>query len=157
MDSFIKKAEKAKLTDGAADLPNVFTTSLPIRPSQGAGIGIQNVSTASTSQNSGVRLPEITLPRFNGDVTRFYSFLQSFESSIDKNESLAPVEKFNYLVNVLEGEAFRAIQGLGIIEENDGHAKETLHERFGHKHKLCKCIRRVCSICSIVQMTLLPS
>ena len=136
IDSFIKKAEKAKLPDGAADLANAFTTSSPIRPPHGAGAGIQNVSAASTSQNSGVRLTKITLPRFNGDITRFYSFWQSFESSIDKNESLAQVDKFNYLVNILEGEAFRAIQGLEIIEENYEHAKETLHERFGHKQKI---------------------
>ena len=73
IDSFIKKAEKAKLPDGAADLANVFKTSSPIRPPQGAGAGIQNISTASTSQNSGVRPPKITLPRFNGDITSFYS------------------------------------------------------------------------------------
>ena len=76
------------------------------------------------------------MPRFNGDITRFYSFWQSFESAIDKNESLTAVDKFNYLVNILEGEAFRVIQGLEIVEENYEHAKETLHQRFGHKQKI---------------------
>ncbi len=138
IESFTKKAEKTKLPDRDANLANAFTTSSPIRPPQGAGAGIQNISnnSGSSSQNSGVRLPKITLPRFNGDITRFYSFWQSFESSIDKNDSLTPVDKFNYLVNILEGEAFRVIQGLEIIEENYDHAKETLHERFGHKQKI---------------------
>ena len=107
-------------------------------PSRAAATLIQNTSnnSSSASQSNGVRLPKITLPRFNRDITRFYSFWQSFESSIDKNEGLSPVDKFNYLVNILEGEAFRVIQGLEIMQENYENAKKILHKRFGHKQKI---------------------
>ena len=126
IDSFTKKAEEAKSHERVADILNVVTTSLPIRPQQGPqaeGLNISNNS-RSSSQNSGVRIPKISLPRFNGDITRFYSFWQSFESAIDKNDSLTAVDKFNYLVNTLEGEAFRVVQGLEIVEEIYDHAME---------------------------------
>jgi len=115
----------------------VVATSSPIGPPQGpqAGLNIPNNSRCS-SQNSGVRLPKISLPRFNGDITRFYSFWQSFESAIDKKDSLTAVDKFNYLVNILEGEAFRVVQGLEIVEEHYDHSKGTLYQRFGHKQKI---------------------
>ena len=115
----------------------MVATSSPIGPPQGpqAGLNIPNNSRCS-SQNSGVRLPKISLPRFNGDITRFYSFWQSFESAIDKKDSLTAVDKFNYLVNILEGEAFRVVQGLEIVEEHYDHSKGTLYQRFGHKQKI---------------------
>ena len=137
IESFVKKAE-GKTPERATNLPIPLTTSSPIMPVPAAATAIRNTSnnSSSSSQSSGVRLPKITLPRFNGDITRFYSFWQSFESSIDKNESLSPVDKFNYLVNILEGEAFRVIQGLEIVQENYDDAKKILQERFGHKQKI---------------------
>ena len=138
IDSFTKKAEEAKSHERVAVMPKVVAASSPIRPPQGPqaeGLSISNNS-RSSSQNDGVRLPKISLLRFNGDITRFYSFWQSFKSAIDKNDSLTAVDKFNYLVNILEGEAFRVVQGLEIVEENYDHAKETLYQRFGHKQKI---------------------
>ena len=100
IESFVKKAE-GKTPERATNLPILLTTSSPIMPVPAAATAIRNTSNTSSisSQSSGVRLPKITLPRFNGDITRFYSFWQSFESSIDKNESLSPVDNFNYLEN----------------------------------------------------------
>ena len=76
IDSFTKKAEKAKTHERVADLANAVATSSPIRPPQEIQTEVLNTSNNSggSSQNSGVRLPKITLPRFNGDITRFYSF-----------------------------------------------------------------------------------
>ena len=67
----------------------------------------------SNSENSTfrqqVRLPTINLPQFNGDVTRFQSFWQSFKCSIDENESISDVHKMNYLMSLLEGPAYKAL------------------------------------------------
>ena len=138
IDSFTKIAEEAKSHERVADIPNVVVTSSPIRPPQGPqveGLNISNNS-RSSSQNSGVRLRKISLSRFNGYITKFYSFWQSFKSAIDENDSLTAVDKFNYLVNVLDGETFRVVQGLEFVEENYDLAKETLYQRFGHKQKI---------------------
>ena len=48
------------------------------------------------------RLPKIELPKFNGSITKFYSFLKSFESSVDLNPSLPIIVKFNYFKASLE-------------------------------------------------------
>ncbi|XP_065064703.1 uncharacterized protein LOC135690935 [Rhopilema esculentum] len=83
-----------------------------------------------------IRLPKITLPRFNGDITRFMSFWQSFENAIDKNESITAVDKLNYLVNLLEGPAYRAVSGLELTEQNYLNAMEILKARFGNKQQI---------------------
>ena len=57
------------------------------------------------------KLPMIELPKFNGDVTKFCSFWESFESSVDCNPNLSTIDKFNYLKALLEGSAARSVQG----------------------------------------------
>ena len=42
-----------------------------------------------------VKLPKLTLKRFNGDVTKWATFWDSFESSIHNNLRLSDVDKFN--------------------------------------------------------------
>ncbi|MCP4479238.1 MAG: DUF1759 domain-containing protein [Planctomycetaceae bacterium] len=75
---------------------------------------------------TGVRLPKISLPRFNGDVTKFSSFWQSFECSVHLNEAVSTVNKLNYLLTLLEGPAFKAVEGLELTEDNYEQAVEIL-------------------------------
>jgi len=49
------------------------------------------------------KLPKLILPRFSGDVTKFHSFWDSFNSRVDENDELLVVGKFNYLHSLLEG------------------------------------------------------
>jgi len=88
-------------------------------------------STSSNGRNQGVRLPKISLPRFKGDVTKFQHFWQSFRCAVHENQCLSDVHKLNYLVNSLEGQAYKALEGLEIREENYGMAVQLLKERFG--------------------------
>ena len=92
-----------------------------------------SVSNESTSSRifSGVRLPKINLPRFNGDITKYQNFIQSFKCSIDENETLSCVNKLNYLINAMEGPAYKSLEGLQIIEENYQNAMDILKERYG--------------------------
>ena len=78
IDSFTKNAEKAKTHEKAADLSNAVTTTSPIRPPQEIQTEVLNISNNSggSSQNGGVRLPKITLPRFNGDIFFFLAELR---------------------------------------------------------------------------------
>jgi len=88
-------------------------------------------STSSNERNQGVRLPKISLPRFKGDVTKFQHFWQSFRCAVHENQCPSDVHKLNYLVNSLEGQAYKALEGLKIREENYGMAIQLLKERFG--------------------------
>ena len=59
-----------------------------------------------------VSLPKMTIEKFKVDYTKFNTFMDSFAPAIDSSEDLNDIEKFNYLHSYLEGEAFRAIQGI---------------------------------------------
>ena len=72
------------------------------------------------------------LPKFKGEITKFKSFWDSFDSAVNKNADLSSVDKFNYLHALLEGQAARAIQGVTLSESNCQAAVEILHGRFGN-------------------------
>ena len=61
----------------------------------------------------------------------FCTFWDSFQSSVDNNLDLTPIDKFNYLYSLLEGPGLQAIQGLTITDKNYKSAVEILHNRFG--------------------------
>jgi hypothetical protein len=73
-------------------------------------------TTTSATTNVKPRLPKLTLPKFKGDVTKWNTFWDSYESTIHKNDAITKVDKFNYLSwrSLLEGTALRAIQGLNL-------------------------------------------
>ena len=96
----------------------------------------QTNSTVSALRSSKSRLPKITLAKFRGDVTQFRSFWDSFESTVHANTELTKIDKFNYLVSLLEGSASRAIAGLPITEENYDAAVDIINKRFGKPQQL---------------------
>ena len=58
-----------------------------------------NISTLPISSNHGqatptkTRLPKLVLPKFNCEITKFTSFWDSFDSVVNKNVELSPVDK----------------------------------------------------------------
>ena len=64
-------------------------------------------------QSSSVRarLPKLEVRKFGGNIGEWQEFWDSFESAIDKNETLAEVDKFSYLRGLLVGPARSAIAG----------------------------------------------
>ena len=83
-----------------------------------------------------VKLPRLTLKRFNGDVTKWCTFWDSFESSIHLNPELADIDKFNYLHSLLEGVAAEAISGLKLTTANYEGGIAILKKRFGNKQNI---------------------
>ena len=83
-----------------------------------------------------VKLPKLTLKKFNGDLTKWTPFWDSFESSIDHNPDLSEVDKFNYLNSLLEGPASEAISGLKLTAANYLEAIAILRRRFGNKQQI---------------------
>jgi len=53
-----------------------------------------------------VKLPKLTPRKFNGELTKWLIFWDSFESSIQNNQELSDVDRFNYLYTLLEGSNF---------------------------------------------------
>ncbi len=88
-------------------------------------------STPPTSYINRPRLPKLTLQKFNGEITKFCGFWESFQSAVHNNPDLTEVDKFNYLYSLLEGPGLCAIQGLTITAENYKSVIDILNERFG--------------------------
>ena len=94
--------------------------------------------TTPESRSAGIKpkLPKLQLPKFAGDVTKFRTFWDSFDSAINQNADLSPIDKFSYLKTLVEGPAAHAIQGLTLSEANYAAAIELIKERFGKPQQI---------------------
>ena len=83
-----------------------------------------------------LKLPKLVIPRFSGEVTKFRSFWDSFDSAIHRNNTLSVIDKFNYLHRLLEGPAAKSIQDLALSEANYEAAIVILQDRFGKTQQI---------------------
>ena len=83
-----------------------------------------------------VKLPKLTLQPFNGEMTHWTSFWDSFKASVHDNTTLSPVDKFNYLRGLLQRSALEAISGLALTDANYPEAVSILERRFGNKQQI---------------------
>ena len=65
-----------------------------------------------------VKLPKLSSKRFNGDLTKWTTFWDSFVSAVHVNPSLTNIDKLNYLNSLLESVASDAIYGLTLASAN---------------------------------------
>ena len=64
------------------------------------------------------------------------AFWDSFQSAVHNNDDIPKVDKFNYLNSLLEGAAFKTIQGLTLSKANYNAAVSMLKERFGNPQQI---------------------
>ena len=83
-----------------------------------------------------VKLPKLDLRKFDGEVSTWPTFWDAFESSIHKNPTLAPIDKFNYLNSLLMKPVLDAISGLSLSASNYEEAIAILKKRFGNKQQI---------------------
>ncbi|XP_025270399.1 uncharacterized protein LOC112639738 [Camponotus floridanus] len=79
------------------------------------------------------KLPEIKLPEFRGEYTKWMFFKNNFESTIHNDKDLSPVQKYQYLIWVLQGEARQVIQGFKISDENYESAWKWLKDTYDNE------------------------
>ena len=95
------------------------------------------VTTNKTAPNkSTVKLPKLILKKFDGNKMEWNSFYESFKQAVHNNDGLSDIERMNYLVGYLSGEAETSIKGLQLKAENYKVALELLEKRFGDKQSL---------------------
>ena len=59
---------------------------------------------------------KLSLKKFNGNLTKWSTCWDCFESSVHGNSELSDVDKFNYLNSLLEGTAAEAVSGLKLTD-----------------------------------------
>ena len=77
-----------------------------------------------------VKLPQIELRSFHGNILEWQSFWGSFKAAIHENETLGSIEKFHHLTSLLGGEALLTVEGLQLTGTNYVAALKQLEEQF---------------------------
>ena len=86
----------------------------------------------SSKSKASVRLPKMELEKFDGKVQNWRSFWNRFETAIDNKDFLTAVDKFNYLLGLLNDDAKECVNGLDLTSDNYEEAKKILSDRFGN-------------------------
>lgn len=82
------------------------------------------------------KLSDIKLTDFNGEFTKWLSFKNSFETTIHNDVELTNIQKHQYLIGVLKGEARKVIEGFTISDENYENAWELLKSTYDNEMML---------------------
>ena len=120
--SYSSPSQIANVLDTQGEIPSPTRVDLnasasPFRPSQQLSSPQNSALSRGNSEMSyqqGMKLPKITLQRFDGNVMKFQPFWQAFESAVHNNPTVSDVNKLNYLLSLLEGKAYRAVEGLDL-------------------------------------------
>lgn len=89
-----------------------------------------SIGQLNSSQKASVRLPILEIPTFNGDKLKWSEFWDTFEASVDKNTNISDIEKLNYLLSKLSGEAKHSVSGILLSNENYTVVVDLLKERY---------------------------
>lgn len=87
-----------------------------------------NSSTMISSKK--VKLPQISLPTFKGNLENWLSFKDSFNSLIHERTDLSDTDKLTYLKLSLKDEALNKIKSLPTVSDNYARAWEVLSKAY---------------------------
>jgi len=63
-------------------------------------------------------------------------FLEQFESSVDKNQSVSTINKHVFLRGYLEGKPKRLVDGIAVTAETYEQTNKILQPRYGDKNRI---------------------
>ncbi|XP_055632550.1 uncharacterized protein LOC129773023 [Toxorhynchites rutilus septentrionalis] len=87
---------------------------------------------------SRVKLPDIRLPTFSGQLKEWMIFRDNFQNLIHRNNQLMPMDKFTYLRSSLMGEALKAIDSVELSAVNYEVAWTLLQNRYENRKLIVK-------------------
>ena len=137
-DAATESGQSINVTEQVNPSRNVTATVADVERPSATNSSTSTVSVFATrsTRETRIRLPKLELRRFNGELTSWMAFWDSFEAAIHNNDELFSVDKFNYLNTLLEGSAATAVAGLTLTSKNNGEAMEILKKRFGNKQMI---------------------
>ena len=85
----------------------------------------------------GFVLPKPESTKFDGNPFYYWSFIRSFENTIERN-TFDENEKLTYLLQYCTGEANKVIRSCVTFDPSHGYkaARKLLNDRFGHPYKI---------------------
>lgn len=91
---------------------------------------VEAIPPTTDTSKSQIRLPKIELQTFSGEITTFNSFLQMYNTVIHQSKDLSSIEKFNYLISSLRGEALSVVEHIPVTANNYNVAYDVLIKRY---------------------------
>ncbi|XP_065356116.1 uncharacterized protein LOC135950508 [Calliphora vicina] len=124
--------------EGRTDLEEIFIASKSYmvdllnkkRRSSDVDQSFLNTTSSFSHQN---RLPKLKLPTFDGKYCEYSRFITTFKMLVHDETCIPTIDKFNYLLNCLSGQALALIEPLQVIEENYQKALDSLRNRYDNK------------------------
>ena len=77
----------------------------------------------------------LPIPTFNGNLTEWFSFWNSFETYVEKNNKLGKIQELSQLKKVLAGEAKKLVEGYIIFAADYEIVKRNLEKRYDKPEK----------------------
>ena len=88
-------------------------------------------ATTSTPDSTGVKLPKLSVPTFDGNILHWRSFWEQYVVSIHDRTQLSPSEKLAYLKHaVQDGSARHVVEGLSGSGDHYAEAVDCLRKRY---------------------------
>ena len=83
-----------------------------------------------SNEKQNIRLPKFEIPIFGGNLDDWITFKEIFSATIDSNENLSSLSKFQYLVASVKSDAAKLIKGFPVSGDFYRQAWETLVSRY---------------------------
>ena len=87
-----------------------------------------------------IRVPEIQIPVFSGNMAAFQTFRRLFSTVFDKTK-IPEEQKLVHLMTKLTGEPYNLVKDLPITVDNYATAKDLLTKRYGNREATIGLIR----------------
>ena len=91
---------------------------------------------AVAAANRPIKLPEIQLPMFAGELKGWQYFYETFLSLIHHNTALSTIDKYHYLLLSTKGAPHSLVSALPLVENNYETAWNSLVERYNDSRVL---------------------
>lgn len=127
---------RAKFQNLYYRLKGSLSQKLPAPAQANPPASVQNLQVLPAS--SGVRLPELKIPEFDGNPEDWSGFHDLFKSLIHDNYQLTNIQKLHYLRASLRGDAARIISSLSISAYSYTVAWKLITDRYEDKNLLIK-------------------
>ncbi|XP_047104446.1 uncharacterized protein LOC124728841 [Schistocerca piceifrons] len=87
---------------------------------------------ASSCSAREIKLPAISLPKFNGNLAEFMHFLDTFKALLISNEALTDVQRYYYLLSCVSGASRKLVENLPVTESNFKIAWDLIVQRYNN-------------------------
>uniref|UniRef100_A0A914X5A1 Peptidase aspartic putative domain-containing protein n=1 Tax=Plectus sambesii TaxID=2011161 RepID=A0A914X5A1_9BILA len=94
-----------------------------------------------STQRSTAQLPRLELCTFDGTITEWQQFWETFKVSVH-DEPLPPIQKMSYLMSALRGEAKMMATGYAVTEANYPVLVARLKQLFGNQDRIIEKLRK---------------